>query len=66
VNGAQDPERLKVFLSASMKNILLHNHVLLLLYVQINRRTLRRDPLIKVLEDEDEGEGEDDLWTDAR
>jgi hypothetical protein len=35
-----------------------------LLYIQINRRTLRRDPLIRVLEDKDEGE--DDLWTDAR
>jgi hypothetical protein len=31
----------------------------MLLYIQINRRTLRRDPLIKVLENED------DLWTDA-
>jgi hypothetical protein len=31
---------------------------------------LRRDPLIRVLEDEDEDKnedkGEDDLWTDAR
>jgi hypothetical protein len=37
-----------------------------LLYVQINRRTLRRDPLVKILEDEDEDESEDDLWIDVR
>ena len=36
-----------------------------LLYIQINRRTLRRDPLVTVLKSEDEDEGEDDLWTDA-
>jgi hAT family C-terminal dimerisation region len=44
------------------RNALLPERVDKLLYIQINRRTLRRDPLIRVLEDE----GEDDLWTDAR
>jgi len=59
-------------LHTKTRNALLPERVHKLLYVQINRRTLRRDPLVKVLEDEDEdedegeGEGEDDLWTDPR
>jgi hypothetical protein len=48
---------------------LLPERVNRLLYIQINRRTLRRDPLVKVLKNEDENEDEDedegDLWTDA-
>jgi hAT family C-terminal dimerisation region len=45
------------------RNALLPERVNKLLYIQINRRTLRRDPLVKLLENEDEDE--DDLWTDA-
>jgi hypothetical protein len=55
-------------LHTKTRNALLPERVGKLLYVQINRRTLRRDPLVKVLEndEEEEEEGEDDLWTDAR
>jgi hypothetical protein len=52
-------------LHSKTRNALLPERVDKLLYVQINRRTLRRDPLVKVLKDEDEDEDEDDLWTDA-